>query len=249
MSAYGVFADWYDLLTEDVDYDARCRDLCAALSQYGVRDGLLLDLACGTGSLSVLLSAAGYDVIGVDFSPDMLSCAQQKAFEAGEQILFLCQPMQMLDLYGTIRAAVCMLDSLNHLTSFEDLCETIRRVSLFLEPGGVFIFDVNTPYKHQHILADNTFVRQCEDLFLVWQNELSDEDTVRISLDFFERTQEDVYIRSTEQFEERAYALQTFREILERAGLEIQAVYGEKMFSAPLPDAQRWTIAAIKQEG
>ena len=248
MSAYEVFAEWYDLLTEDVDYPARSRYLCGILAQYGVRDGLLLDLACGTGSLSVLLSRAGYDVIGVDGSADMLCIARQKAQDAGEQILFLCQQMQQLDLYGTIRSAVCMLDSLNHLPSLSDVREAIRRVALFLEPGGVFVFDVNTPYKHRTVLGDNVFVRQADGLFLVWQNAFSEPDTVQITLDFFEEDG-DAYIRSTEQFAERAYALETWRQVLEEYSLTVEAVNGDWTSEPPAQDAQRWTIIARKQEG
>ena len=247
MSAYEIFADWYDLLTEDVDYAAESRYICGILSRYGIRDGILLDLACGTGSLSLQLAEAGYDVIGVDGSADMLCIARQKAAGADAQILFLCQQMQQLDLYGTVKSAVCMLDSLNHLTSLSDVREAIRRVSLFLEPGGVFVFDVNTPYKHREVLGDNVFVRQADGLFLVWQNAFSEPDTVRITLDFFEEDG-DAYVRSTEQFSERAYTLDTLKQILNDHHLTVDAIYDDWSGEPPAQDAQRWTIVARKQE-
>ena len=246
MSSYDRFAAYYDALTDDVQYARRAADLRDLLERFGVRDGLLLDLACGTGSMTVEMAKLGYEMIGADASAGMLSVAQQKAAEAGQNILFLCQPMQQLDLYGTVRGTICTLDSLNHLTEADDVRETIRRVALFTEPGGVFVFDVNTPYKHRAVLADNTFVTESDDVFCVWQNELLDSDTVRITLDFFERD-EDVYYRSTEQFCERAYDPQWLTRVLEENGFTTIDIFDENMRTLPQPDAQRIVIAAQKQ--
>ena len=113
--SYDVFSAYYDALTENVQYSAIAERICSLLTCRGINRGLLLDLGCGTGTLSVLLAKQGYEVIGADASPDMLMEAQNKAAETGEQILFLCQPMEQLDLYGTVRAVVCTLDALNHL--------------------------------------------------------------------------------------------------------------------------------------
>ena len=247
MSGYDRFAAYYDALTEDVQYARRAAYLRDLLSRFGVRDGLLLDLACGTGSMTIEMADLGYDMIGVDASEGMLSVAQQKAMESGHSILFLCQRMQDLDLYGTVRGTICTLDSLNHLTDEADLRETIRRVALFTEPGGVFVFDVNTPYKHRDVLADNTFVRETDDVFCVWQSELLQPDTVRITLDFFERDK-DIYYRSTEQFCERAYDLRWLQDVLDQYGFEVSAVFDEAAPTAPQADAQRVVIAAIKRE-
>lgn len=248
MSAYDVFAAYYDALTDDVDYAARAAYLRDLLVHFGMPDGTLLDLACGTGSMSVEMAKYGYDVIGADASAEMLCAAQQKAYDAGFNMLFLCQPMQKLDLYGTVRGTICTLDSLNHLTNEQDVIETIRRVSLFTEPGGVFIFDVNTPYKHRQILADNTFVREYEDLFCVWQNERIDDDTTRITLDFFEKN-EDVYLRSHEQFCERAYALDRLKNVLEENGFSVAGIFAEGTTEPPSHDTQRVVFAAVRQEG
>lgn len=251
MSAYDVFAAYYDALTDDVRYADRAAYLRQLLVRFGICDGTLLDLACGTGSMTVEMAKHGYEMIGVDASAEMLCAAQQKATEAGIGILFLCQPMQQLDLYGTVRGTICTLDSLNHLTNPKDVRETIRRVALFTEPGGVFIFDVNTPYKHRTVLADNTFVRETEDVFCVWQNERVDDDTVQITLDFFERGEEDedFYIRSREQFCERAYALDWLQNLLEDNGFSVEGIYAEGSQDAPLPDTQRVVFAAVKQGG
>ncbi|MBQ7546540.1 MAG: methyltransferase domain-containing protein [Clostridia bacterium] len=247
MSSYDRFAAYYDALTDDVQYARRAAYLRDLLSRFGVRDGLVLDLACGTGSMTIEMAGHGYDMIGVDASAGMLSVAQQKATDAGCNILFLCQRMQQLDLYGTVRGTICTLDSLNHLTDEADLRETVRRVSLFTEPGGVFVFDVNTPYKHRAVLANNSFVRESDDVFCVWQSEISGSDTVRITLDFFERDEDkDVYYRSTEQFCERSYDLQLLREVLETYGFEVSGVFDEFAPTEPAADAQRIVIAAIK---
>ena len=245
MSSYELFASYYDLLTDNVDYAARGAYLHELLLQYGIADGLLLDLACGTGSLSVQMAQYGYDVIGVDISPAMLCEAQQKAADAEKNILFLCQPMQQLDLYGTVRAVICTLDSLNHLTDPADLEETIRRAALFTEPGGVFLFDVNTPYKHRSVLADNTFVFETDDVYCVWQNEPLPNDTVQITLDFFEK-ENDAYYRSTEQFCERAYSLDTFSALLQKYGFTVAGVWEELTETSPKATTQRVQFAAIK---
>ena len=248
MSAYDVFAAYYDALTDDVGYTDRAAYLHELLVRFGMRDGMLLDLACGTGSMTLEMANLGYDMIGVDASSEMLCAAQQKSMQAGHNVLFLCQPMQELNLYGTVRGTICTLDSLNHLTDPDDVRETIRLVSLFTEPGGVFLFDVNTPYKHRSILADNTFVRETDDLFCVWQNENLGGDTTRITLDFFERD-EDAYFRSREQFCERAYALNWLQEVLEGNGFTVNGIYNEGTLEPPAQDAQRVVFAAVKQGG
>lgn len=162
MGGYADFAAFYDRLTDDVGYPQRADYIAELLMEHGMKKGIVLDLACGTGSLTLELSKRGYEMIGVDASPDMLCAAQEKCAQAGAEVLFLCQPMEALDLYGTVNAAVCTLDSLNHITDPDTLREVLRRVSLFLEPGGLFVFDVNTPYKHREVLGNHT-------LCMIWR--------------------------------------------------------------------------------
>lgn len=247
MSTYDVFAAYYDALTDDVGYSERAAVLHRLLTQYGMDRGTLLDLACGTGSMTLEMAKYGYEMIGVDASAEMLCAAQQKASETGADVLFLCQPMQRLDLFGTVRGTICTLDSLNHLTDPLDVREAIRRVALFTEPGGVFVFDVNTLYKHRAILADNTFVRETDDVFCVWQNERIEGDGVQITLDFFERD-DDVYFRSREQFCERAYALDWLQTVLEENGFSVRDVLDADTMQAPVEETQRVLFAAVKQE-
>lgn len=239
MAGYTSLAAFYDLLTPDVDYERRAKYIEDLFTENGVTGGILLDLACGTGSMSVPFAQAGYEVVGVDMSPDMLCEAQAKAGEAGENILFLCQPMQSLDLYGTVDCAVCTLDSINHVTEPDDVREIFRRVSMFLNPGGLFLFDVNTVYKHEKILGNETFVFDTEDVYCVWQNHYDEETRiVDIDLDFFE-PDEDVYFRTSEQFSERAYTHEELSEWLREADLEIIGYYGEMTKTEPKADEQR----------
>lgn len=208
--------------------------------------GLLLDLACGTGTLSVELSKLGYDVIGADASEQMLMLAQQKAFEAGERILFLRQKMQELDLYGTITSCVCALDSLNHLTDEKEFSAAIAKVSLFLEPGGVFVFDMNTPYKHEKLLGDNCYVYEDEKNMCVWQNETRDGLTT-ITLDFFSERKSGLYSRTSEEFCERAYSEEVIRRICEENALEVVRLYADDTLDAPTETSQRYIFVAVKK--
>jgi len=246
MDSYNVFAPFYDRF-QSVDYAARASYFDEIIRAEGVERGLLLDLACGTGTLSVELSKLGYDVIGADASEQMLMIAQEKAFSEGERILFLCQRMQDLDLYGTITACVCALDSLNHLTDESELKKAIAKVSLFLEPGGVFVFDMNTPYKHETVLGDNCYVYEDDGNMCVWQNE-TENGLTTITLDFFTQRKSGLYRRSSEEFCERAYSEETVRSICRENGLEIIRVYADDTFEAPSDTSQRYIFVAVKGE-
>ena len=227
MPGYGDFAYYYDALTENVSYERICDSICGLLSDNGVGEGILLDMACGTGTLSFLFEKKGYDVIGVDASEDMLSVAQEKKLETASEAIFLCQKMQQLDLFGTIDAAVCTLDSINHVTKEEDVKKIFERVSLFMNDKGLFIFDVNTPYKHKNVLADNTFVYDLDSLYCVWQNTYNEKDgSTDICLDFFEQDENDpdTYYRCTEEFTERGYDIESLKQWLEPLHFEILAV-------------------------
>ena len=183
-----TFSAYYDALTEDVDRAViadRCEEL---LAQYHPKRELALDLCCGTGTLATELARRGFEVIGVDASPEMLMQAAEKNMALEQPVLYLCQPLEQLDLYGTVDLAVCTLDSLNHLPGKKALQKALHRLQFFVEPGGLFLFDVNTPYKHREVLGNNCFVRESEALFCVWQNEYTPEEhKVEIQMDFFRR--------------------------------------------------------------
>lgn len=246
MSKYGAFAEYYDSLTSNVSYDETAKYVADILNENGIKEGILLDLACGTGTMSVQMAKRGYEVIGIDNSPEMLSEAREKACEAEEDILFLCQDMCDIDLYGTVECTICLLDSLNHLESEEELLSAFKGVSLFTVPGGLFIFDVNTEYKHKCVLGDNTFVYDNEDVYCVWQNEYDDESkTVEIFLDFFEE-ENGLYRRSSEYFTECAFSDETIRRLLEEAGFSDVKAYGELSRHAPSETEERIFYVARK---
>ena len=243
---YQAFASHYDLLTGEINYPARGAYFDRLLRRYLPETDeppILLDLGCGTGSLSVVMSGLGYDVIGVDQSPDML----MEALGKGKEVQYICQEFTALDLYGTVSATVCALDCINHLPSAEAVCETFRRVSLFTEQGGLFLFDVNTPYKHREVLANHTFVYDLPDVYCVWQN-TTDPDTLttEISLDFFVPDGESYY-REEESFCERCWQQELLERLLAETGFELLAIYAADT-EQPLGESdQRAVYLARKQ--
>lgn len=245
--SYDDFSRFYDLLTDNVEYEKRADYFCRLLSMCGIEEGILLDLGCGTGSTSVKMAERGFDVIGVDSSIGMLNAAQQKMFESGKHMLLLNQNMQEIDLYGTVDCAICVLDGINHLDSAEDVRKTFEKVSLFMNQGGAFAFDVNTVYKHKNVLADNVFVYEPDGLFCVWQNSFNETDnSVEISLDFFEE-EDGVYYRSSESFAERAYELGDIKKWLEDSGFEVMGIYDDLTTDEVKSDSERAVFLARKK--
>ena len=244
--SYDDFSRFYDLLTDNVEYEKRADYFCRLLSLCGIKNGILLDLGCGTGNMSFEMADRGFDVIGVDSSIGMLNAAQQKMFEKGIRVLLLNQNMQEIDLYGTVDCAVCVLDGINHLPDADDVKKTFEKVSLFMNKGGAFAFDVNTIYKHQNVLADNVFVYEPENLYCVWQNSFNAADnSVDISLDFFEE-EDGVYYRSSENFTEKAYELSDIRLWLEESGFEVVGVFDDLTTDEVKPQSERAVFLARK---
>ncbi len=246
---YRDLAEFYDLLTEDVDYKLRTKQLLSLFEKYDRLPTLLLDLACGTGSFSNEFSKAGISVIGVDRSADMLSRAQENSYREGQSVLYLCQDMTELDLYGTVDGAVCCLDSLNHLTDYEKFCQALAKVSLFLEKDRLFIFDLNTPYKHEQILGNNTFVREENGVYCVWENRYDQETrTTEMELDIFEEQQDGSYERFGDTVCERAYTPDEVEKALVACGLQVVDCVEEQSFAAPKEDSQRVLYITRKAE-
>lgn len=243
---YSVFADFYDELTYDVDYKKRTAYLLKLFKKYGKKPTLLLDVACGTGGFSNCFAKQGIEVIGVDMSEEMLSLAREKSALEGLNVLYLCQKAQELDLYGTVDGAICCLDSLNHITDYNKLCKAFEKISLFLEPECLFIFDVNTEYKHREILGDNVFVIDREQIYCVWANSYDKKkNTVNIMLDFFVK-EDDRYSRFSEEFSERAYSGIELEKALEKAGLEIVDIF-EELTEKPLNEKSQRAIYITKK--
>lgn len=246
MEHYNSFSEYYDELMEDARYPERCRYILALAERFHHSMGKTLDLACGTGSLTLELKKSGVDVFGLDASIEMLSAAMQKSLADGEHILFVNQDMRALELGEKIDTCVCTLDSLNHLIDAEDVQKTFDGVARNMNTDGLFMFDVNTVYKHTRVLADNAFVIESDRVFCAWQNFLRENFIVDISLDFFE-ARNDVYIRSSEDFSERAYTDDELRSMLSNAGFEVPGVYGDLSFESPAEDEQRAVYIAIKR--
>ncbi len=248
MSGYGAFSYFYDRLTGNVDYPAIADAVERYIGRFGGRKGILLDVACGTGSLCEQLARRGFDVIGTDSSPEMLGVALDKKFDSGLPIQYLCQEMTALDMFGTIDVTVCTLDSINHLPSLEDVKNAFERVSLFAFPDGMFIFDINTAYKHREVLAQNAFTYDLGDLFCAWQNQYNDTDgSVDIFLDFFEKNGQGSYDRYSESFTERLYTRDEILSLLKETGFEILAEYDGYTDAPPNETSERLVFVARKK--
>lgn len=239
---YEALAEFYDRLNPDVDYAAWSVFIKRIIERFGRLDTrLVLDLACGTGSMSVELSKAGYEVIGVDLSPEMLMEAQNKAYDEGQSILFLNQNMCELDLYGTVDAAVCCLDSLNYLTDEKDLKKTLSLVNNFMNDGGLFIFDVNTPHKFRTVYGNNAYILEDEGVLCAWQNTFDEESgIVNFDLSFFVEKKNGVYERVDESQTERMYTDEQLRDYLEQCSFEVLGVYSDYDFTEYTEKDQRW---------
>ena len=245
--AYGAFAGVYDAFNEDADYDALFRYVHGVLRAHGVEDGIVADLGCGTGELTLRLAGCGYDMIGVDVSSEMLSILREKAWELQQDgILLLCQDIAALDLYGTVRAAVSTFDTLNHIGPLPQLRQALRRAALFIEPGGVFAFDLNTPYKHEVLLADHVYEIEADDAYCIWHNRYdAAAGCTHISIEI---SYPDLEERDVECFDEYFYTLREVTAACADAGLRIEQVADGEDFGALRPDSARFFITAVKEK-
>lgn len=241
------FAEVYDKFTQNTNVNGRAEYICSLLSTFGIKEGILLDLACGTGKLSAEFIKQGFDVICVDNSYDMLCAARENLAPFKEKALIIEQDMRELDLYGTINACVCSLDAINHLTEKDDVQAVFEKVSLFTEPGGAFVFDVNSVYKHREVLGDNTFVYEDIKSFLVWQNSYDETDnSVFMELDIFSLENTGKYVRFIDEIVERAYETEEITQMLKNAGFSDVHIFGDMTTDRPKENEERIYFAAIK---
>lgn len=250
MSSYEVLAGCYDQFTADVDYASWADYLQAHFRRRGLPGNMVLDLACGTGSLTCELARRGYEMIGVDRSPEMLAQAAEKNRDVGQvPPIFLCQSMEKLDLYGTIDACVCCLDSVNYVTEPKKLARAFQRVHLFLMPGGLFIFDVNTPEKLEG-LDGQVFLDETEDAYCVWRAEYAPRSRIcSYYMDIFQLDEETgQWDRGEELHRERAYTIRELTEFLNQAGFRDIKVYGNRKLRPPIPREDRVFFVARKDE-
>lgn len=244
-----VFSEYYDRLTDDVDRPGMAEFCIAMMRRYHEKCELVLDLACGTGTLCAEFARRGIETIGVDASADMLSEALAKNAALEVPVLYLCQPLERLDLYGTVDLAVCTLDSLNHLKGKKALAKALHRLQYFVEPGGLFIFDMNTPYKHREILGNNTFVREAKGVYCAWQSEYTiQENRVELRMDLFTEQADGSYTRAQEHFCEYAYEREEICAMLSAEHFTLLAVYDGYAKRAPAGDTERWVFVAQREE-
>ncbi|MBO5305524.1 MAG: methyltransferase domain-containing protein [Clostridia bacterium] len=246
---YGAIADIYDKLNAEIDYAAWAEFAERNFDRYlKARPSLLLDLACGTGSMTVALSDRGYDMIGVDGSEEMLSVAYERS--AGKHILYLLQDMRRFELYGTVGAVTCCLDSLNYLTEDGDLAECFSTVHNYLEPDGLFLFDVNTPYKFEKVYGSNSYILEDEGAYCGWQNEYDEGSGLcRFYLSVFREDEDGRYFREDEEQCERCYSMEQIRAALLETGFELLSVSAGFDFSEPTEQTERWYFAARCKKG
>lgn len=248
MEAYTVFAGVYDILMDDTPYEAWAERICGCLRESGIADGLVLELGCGTGTLTQLLSKAGYEMIGVDNSPEMLEEAVRKRTESGEDILYLQQEMQSFELYGTVRAVVCACDSLNYLLSEEELVQCFRLVNNYLDPGGLFLFDFNTVHKYRDLIGDTVIAENREECSFIWENGYDEESGLNeydLTL-FIRESQEGLYRKHTETHFQRGYTLEEVKDCLKASGMEFMAAYDD--YGNEAANAERGRILVIAKE-
>lgn len=245
MDAYENLAVSYDRLTNDVDYPAVLSYVHTLLVRDGVQPRRVADLACGTGSMTVLLAKQGYDVVGVDLSEDMLTVACQKAAGLENPPRFIHQALQKLTLPRAVDLAYCGLDSLDYITNPADCRKAIQRVYKMLNPGGIFIFDVNTPEKLR-AMDGQIFLDEDEDVFCVWRGEFDEKTNIcAYGMDLFQRSGQ-IWRRSFEEHREYAYSRETLTDYLKEAGFDSIEVFGDRTLLPPEEGEQRIYFKARK---
>lgn len=256
MEAYTDFASVYDTFMDETPYEEWANFLQQLIKEYGisqpVRDdsekNLVLDLGCGTGTLTELLYRKGYDMIGVDFSQEMLNIAMNKKEKSGSDILYLCQDMRELDLYSTIGTVISACDSVNYLLEDEEVVETFRLVNNYLYPGGVFIFDFNTVYKYEQVIGDTTIAENREDCSFIWDNFYHEEECINeYDLTIFVKEENELFRKFTETHYQRGYTLNEMKMFIEEAGLQFVKAIDADTHKAPTEESERIYVIAREQ--
>lgn len=241
MDAYTSFAYVYDTFMDNIPYEEWGDYLKGLLKEYGVEDGLILDLGCGTGTMTEILAEEGYDMIGLDNSEDMLEIAMDKKAKSGYDILYLLQDMREFELYGTVKAVVSICDSMNYVTEEEKLLEVFRLVNNYLDPGGIFIFDFNTEYKYREILGDCTIAENRDACSFIWDNYYYEDEKINeyeLSL-FIRENDSELYRKYEETHYQKGYDLETMHCLIEESGLEYVTAYDAFTHDMPTSESER----------
>mgnify|MGYP001084786621 FL=1 len=246
MEAYTSFAAVYDTFMDNIPYEEWEKYLKSLLYEYGVREGLVLELGCGTGNMTEILAQSGYDMIGVDNAEEMLEIAIEKRMKSGLDILYLQQDMREFELYGTVKAIVSICDSVNYILEEEELEEVFRLVNNYLDPGGVFIFDFNTVYKYREILGNQTIAENREECSFIWDNYYYEEERINeyeLSL-FIREGDSELYRKYQETHFQKAYDLETMKRLITQSGLEYITAYDAFTKEAPTRVSERIYVIA-----
>ena len=244
LDSYSMFATVYDRLTADVEYEKRCDYLEKIFKKHmDFHPNLMADLGCGTGSVCTILSQKGYDMIGIDSSDMMLDIAQKKNSDG--KILYLNQDITEFELFGTVDVFLSMLDTVNYITETGGIEKLFKLAHNYLNPDGIFIFDINSLYKFENILGNNTIVYETEDVFYTWENYYENEE-LEFYLNFFVAQNDGSYKRFTEEHFQRYYSIEYLSEIASKYGFTVCGIYGDMTLEKPLDKEERIFIVLKK---
>ena len=248
-TTYSKFALVYDNLMDNIPYDEWTSYLKKLLDDYDIKEGIIAELGCGTGNITERLTEYGYDMIGIDNSPEMLDIAMQKGAANKSSSLYLCQDMREFELYGTVRAVISLCDSINYITDKDDLVTIMRLVNNYLDPGGLFIFDFNTLHYYRDVVADNTIAEDRDDISFIWDNYFDEDTNINeLALSLFVKDKEsesdDIYKKYSELHLQKAYTLDEIKEAIAASGLEFITAFNAFTSDTPDEDSERIYIIA-----
>ncbi len=253
---YNSFASVYDTFMDETPYEKWCNNLCSFLEEFGSSENIddenlseerntVLELGCGTGTMSILLNKRGFDVIGIDNSEEMLSIAMQKTAESDAEVLYLHQDMREFELYGTVGAVFCICDSINYLTDSKDVVKTFKLVNNYLYPGGIFVFDFNTDYKYHKIIGNITIAENREDCSFIWENYYDEATRINeYDLTLFIEDESGLFERDYEEHYQRGYSLDEMKEFVAEAGMEFLGALDSDTLSEVTPQSERIYVIA-----
>ena len=251
MESYGGFASVYDLFMDETPYEKWAAFLAESLNSYGIENGLVLDLGCGTGTLTELLANNGYDMIGVDNSYEMLDIAMQKKNLSGLDILYLCQDMREFELYGTVAAVVSVCDSVNYVTEPKELEDVFRLVNNYLDPEGLFVFDFNTDYKYREVIGDTVIAENREEGSFIWENTYDEESRINeYAVTIYKpvtEAEDALYERIEEFHYQRGYTLDEMKQLLKKAGMAFEKAMDADTLGEVTEKSERIYVFAKEQ--
>lgn len=247
MEAYSEFANVYDIFMEDTPYEEWYKFIETCIKEQGLTAQSVCELGCGTGQMTMLFAKAGYDVIGIDYSPEMLMVAQDRAFEEEVSILYLMQDMSEFEIHREVELVCSCCDSINYLLEEEAVQSTFERVANCLAPKGLFIFDMNTHYKYKEVLGNQIFADQTDEAAYIWENFYDEEEAINeYEVSFFIKDEAGKYERTVENHYQRAYTKEQISLFLEEAGLELVQMYDNYTLESVSDKTERITYVARK---